>query len=98
MNGDSAQTNMYATVTHQLSSNSESVLCFTYPVALFTQVRYIHEAFSRVRPGVTLLALHGAMKQTKRVKTYDEFCRKQFVVLFATDLAARGLGKNVCMR
>ena len=80
-----------------MNCDSDTLVCFTDPVALFTQVRYIHEAFSRVRPGVTLLALHGAMKQTKRVKTYDEFCRKQFVVLFATDLAARGLGKNVWM-
>lgn len=56
-------------------------------------MRYIHAAFDKIRPGVSLLALHGNMKQTKRVKTYDEFCRKQFVVLFATDVAARGLGE-----
>ena len=55
----------------------------------------MHSVFTKMRPGVTLLALHGSMKQLKRVKTYEEFCRKQFVVLFATDLAARGLGKSV---
>lgn len=60
------------------------------------QVRYIYESFQRLRPGSTLLSLYGTMKQIKRVKTYEEFCRKQNVVLFATDVAARGLGESVC--
>ncbi|XP_067949872.1 probable ATP-dependent RNA helicase DDX10 [Watersipora subatra] len=55
------------------------------------QVRYMHQAFEKMRSGTTLLSLYGAMKQTKRIKTYESFCRKQNVVLFATDLAARGL-------
>jgi hypothetical protein len=33
------------------------------------------------------------MNQMKRVAVYDQFCRKQHAVLFATDIAARGLGK-----
>lgn len=33
------------------------------------------------------------MHQLKRMAVYDEFCKKQSVVLFATDIAARGLGK-----
>lgn len=60
------------------------------------QVRYIYESFQRLRPGSTLLSLYGTMKQIKRVKTYEEFCRKQNVVLFATDVAARGLGESAC--
>lgn len=55
----------------------------------------MHTVFTKMRAGVTVLALHGSMKQLKRVKTYEEFCRKQYVVLFATDLAARGLGKFI---
>ncbi|XP_052707354.1 probable ATP-dependent RNA helicase DDX10 [Crassostrea angulata] len=55
------------------------------------QVKFIHEIFRRLRPGVTVLALHGAMNQLKRVDTYNQFCRKQNAVLFATDIAARGL-------
>jgi len=46
-----------------------------------------------LRPGITVLALHGAMHQLKRVAVYNQFCRKKNAVLFATDIAARGLGK-----
>ncbi|XP_062575226.1 probable ATP-dependent RNA helicase DDX10 [Saccostrea cucullata] len=55
------------------------------------QVKFIYEIFRRLRPGVTVLALHGAMNQLKRVDMYNQFCRKQNAVLFATDIAARGL-------
>ncbi|ESO84953.1 hypothetical protein LOTGIDRAFT_81796, partial [Lottia gigantea] len=54
-------------------------------------VRYIHEAFRLLRPGQTILALHGGMNQIKRMENYDKFCRKKHAVLFATDIAARGL-------
>lgn len=47
-----------------------------------------------MKPGVSLLLLHGGMSQMKRMKSYDDFCRKQRAILFATDIAARGLGKN----
>ncbi|KAJ8315122.1 hypothetical protein KUTeg_007272 [Tegillarca granosa] len=60
-------------------------------IASCKQVKYIHEIFRRLRPGVTVLALHGAMHQLKRVAVYNQFCRKQNAVLFATDIAARGL-------
>ena len=38
------------------------------------------------------MALYGKQKQLKRVGIYEEFCRKSNAVLFATDIAARGLG------
>lgn len=50
------------------------------------------EAVRRMRPGVSVMCLHGAMQQMKRVAVYEAFKNKQFVVLFATDIAARGLG------
>ncbi|KAK3605178.1 hypothetical protein CHS0354_012984 [Potamilus streckersoni] len=55
------------------------------------QVRYVHEAFCRLRPGIPVLALHGGMNQLKRVAVYNQFVWKQHSVLFATDIAARGL-------
>ena len=55
-------------------------------------MKYLCETFRRLRPGVPVLAMHGGMNQLKRVATYDQFCNKQNVVLFATDVAARGLG------
>ncbi|GAX85700.1 hypothetical protein CEUSTIGMA_g13114.t1 [Chlamydomonas eustigma] len=55
------------------------------------QVRFVHEAFRRLRPGVPLRALHGGMKQFKRMGVFYEFCEAKAMVLFATDIAARGL-------
>ena len=43
---------------------------------------------------MTLLALHGKLHQLRRMAIYDEFCQTESaVVLIATDVAARGLGK-----
>ncbi|KAJ8668431.1 hypothetical protein QAD02_010094 [Eretmocerus hayati] len=55
------------------------------------QVKYIFEAFCRMRPGVSLLALYGTLHQLRRMNIYESFCKKQHAVLFATDIAARGL-------
>uniref|UniRef100_A0A8C6SAB9 ATP-dependent RNA helicase n=1 Tax=Neogobius melanostomus TaxID=47308 RepID=A0A8C6SAB9_9GOBI len=43
------------------------------------------------RPGIPVLALYGKQQQMKRVEVYNDFVRKQNAVLFATDIAARGL-------
>lgn len=61
------------------------------PSALPPQVRFVNEAFRKLRPGVPLRALHGNMKQGKRVGVFNEFCEAKGMVLFATDIAARGL-------
>lgn len=55
------------------------------------QVKYIYEAFCRLRPGISLLALYGTLHQLRRMDIYETFCKKQHAVLFATDIAARGL-------
>jgi ATP-dependent RNA helicase DDX10/DBP4 len=44
-----------------------------------------------MHPGVPLLHLHGKMKQSARLTMYDKFTRSSHAVLFATDIAARGL-------
>uniref|UniRef100_H2YIB7 ATP-dependent RNA helicase n=1 Tax=Ciona savignyi TaxID=51511 RepID=H2YIB7_CIOSA len=55
------------------------------------QVSFLFAAFCKLRPGVSLMHLHGRMNQVRRMSVYQEFCRKKFAVLFATDIAARGL-------
>ncbi|KAL5010301.1 hypothetical protein ScPMuIL_012606 [Solemya velum] len=60
-------------------------------VSCCKQVKMVFETMRRLRPGVTILELHGGMNQLKRVDVYNKFCRKQNAVLFATDIAARGL-------
>ncbi|XP_023348850.1 probable ATP-dependent RNA helicase DDX10 [Eurytemora carolleeae] len=55
------------------------------------QVKYIYEIFCRLRPGLSVLALYGTLHQLKRMAIYDQFCGKESAVLFATDIAARGL-------
>ena len=59
-------------------------------------MRFVHEVLRRLRPGVAVMALHGAMNQLKRVEVYESFCRKEYAVLLATDIAARGLGMSQC--
>jgi len=55
------------------------------------QVKFMYEVFRKIRPGVPLLALYGKQKQLKRVGVYNKFCKSDHAVLFATDIAARGL-------
>mmetsp|Transcript_24042 Transcript_24042/g.30087 ORF Transcript_24042/g.30087 Transcript_24042/m.30087 type:complete len:531 (-) Transcript_24042:68-1660(-) len=55
------------------------------------QVRFIYQALCGLQPGIPLLALHGKQHQKKRTAIYYDFCHKQHAVLFATDVAARGL-------
>lgn len=55
------------------------------------QVRFLFEAFRRMRPGVALMHIHGKMNQQKRMATYMDFVGKEAAALIATDIAARGL-------
>ncbi|KAK3866320.1 hypothetical protein Pcinc_028142 [Petrolisthes cinctipes] len=55
------------------------------------QVQYMYHIFCKLQLGLTVLALHGGMHQLRRMAMYDDFCAKKFAVLFATDVAARGL-------
>lgn len=55
------------------------------------QVRFVFEAFRRLRPGIPLMALYGKQKQMKRMAIYNDFAKKSAAVMFATDIAARGL-------
>lgn len=55
------------------------------------QVRFIYETFRHLRPGISLLHLHGKQKQSKRLEIYSKFTASSHAVLFATDIASRGL-------
>lgn len=55
------------------------------------QVKYTYEIFCKLRPGISLLALYGSLHQLKRMQIYESFIRKSNAILFATDIAARGL-------
>jgi len=55
------------------------------------QVRFYHEMFCRLRPGIPLMALQGKQKQMKRLAIFTKFADTQHAILFATDIAARGL-------
>lgn len=61
-----------------------------------SQVRYVYECFRCMQPGVPLLALHGKIKQARRTQIYFDFVRRPAAVLFATDIAARGLDFPAC--
>ncbi|KAF8584632.1 DEAD-domain-containing protein [Ramaria rubella] len=55
------------------------------------QVRFVFETFCKIQPGIPLLHLHGKQKQTKRLDIYQRFLTCSHSILFATDIAARGL-------
>lgn len=44
-----------------------------------------------MRPGVPLLHMHGKQKQLQRLEIYQRFLSAKHSILFATDIAARGL-------
>ena len=44
-----------------------------------------------MHPGIPLLHLHGKQKQMARLSTFQKFTTMKHAVLFATDIAARGL-------
>ena len=55
------------------------------------QTKYYSEVFSKLKPGRTVMGLYGTLHQLRRMAIYDNFCDKESAVLFATDIAARGL-------
>jgi ATP-dependent RNA helicase DDX10/DBP4 len=63
---------------------------------LRVQVRFVYECFRCMQPGTPLLALHGKIKQARRTHIYFDFVRRPSAVLFATDIAARGLDFPEC--
>ncbi|KAL9680321.1 hypothetical protein QQ045_018199 [Rhodiola kirilowii] len=54
------------------------------------QTRFVFEAFKHLRPGIPLKCIHGRMKPHVRTAVCEEFA-EQHSVLFATDVASRGL-------
>lgn len=60
-------------------------------MASCAQVRHAWELFCSLQPGVPVMALHGKLVQHKRTKIYFDFLQRPRAVLFATDIAARGL-------
>lgn len=55
------------------------------------QIRFVYETFCKMHPGVPLMHLHGKQKQMTRLTTFEKFTRTKHAILFATDIAARGL-------
>jgi ATP-dependent RNA helicase DDX10/DBP4 len=60
-------------------------------LASCSQVRYVWELFCALQPGIPIMALHGKLVQERRTKIYFDYLQKPHAVLFATDVAARGL-------
>ncbi|KAA8651336.1 hypothetical protein EYZ11_000933 [Aspergillus tanneri] len=55
------------------------------------QVRFVYESFRHMQPGIPLMHLHGRQKQGGRLDITTKFSQAKHAVLFATDVAARGL-------
>ncbi|KAJ2616682.1 ATP-dependent RNA helicase dbp4 [Coemansia sp. RSA 1365] len=55
------------------------------------QVRFVYETFTKARPGIPLLHMHGKQKQMRRVEIFEKFKNTTKAALLCTDVAARGL-------
>lgn len=55
------------------------------------EVRFLFETFRRMKPGVSLMHIHGKQKQTMRTYTYYDYLQKDQACMLSTDVAARGL-------
>lgn len=60
-------------------------------IATCKQTRFIHDLFCRMKPGISINALHGGIHQLKRIDIYNKFYDVRHCCLLATDVAARGL-------
>lgn len=56
-----------------------------------SQVRHVWSIFCTMQPGIPLMAIHGKLKQETRTRLYFDYLQRPHAVLFATDVAARGL-------
>ena len=70
------------------ASKESKILCFFSSAKM---VRFVYESFRHMRPGISLLHLHGRQKQGARLDVTAKFAAAKFACLFATDIAARGL-------
>lgn len=66
-------------------------IALSQPMNLASQVQFVFETFCKLHPGMPLLNLHGKQKQTKRLDIFQRYTSMKAAVLFATDIAARGL-------
>lgn len=86
------QHNKFSLLVHLLNHNTEGLSI------VFCGTRRESDAVSKnlVRQGIRASAIHGGMKQNKRLDSLDGLKAQTTKVLVATDLAARGLDiKNV---
>lgn len=88
------------TFCYYTSCLAQYYLLLAYPLPLVNckytilQVKFVYEAFRKLRPGVPLKCLHGRMKLEKRIGIYSQFREEKRSVLFSTDVASRGLDFN----
>uniref|UniRef100_A0A7E4VDF4 ATP-dependent RNA helicase n=1 Tax=Panagrellus redivivus TaxID=6233 RepID=A0A7E4VDF4_PANRE len=55
------------------------------------QARFLTEALSTLKPGLSLMGLWGTQNQTRRIEVFEEFSQAKAAALIATDVASRGL-------
>jgi ATP-dependent RNA helicase DDX10/DBP4 len=94
------KTHLQAKVLVFLSSCKQVCLLFPLPPGNWLEfgaydelmkVQFVFETFCKLHPGMPLLHLHGKQKQAKRLDIFQRFTSMKAAVLFATDVAARGL-------
>ncbi|CBZ52070.1 putative DEAD/DEAH box helicase [Neospora caninum Liverpool] len=84
-----AQHKLSALFSFLRTHSSKKILVF---VSSCKQTRFLYEALRILKPGVTLMYLHGRQKQQKRLEVFQSFVeRSGECCLISTDLASRGI-------
>jgi ATP-dependent RNA helicase DDX10/DBP4 len=66
-------------------------LSLVEPEYVGVHVRYVYDLFCSLQPGAPVMCLRWKIKQDRWTSIYFDFFQKKNVVMFATNLAARGL-------
>lgn len=82
---------VFFSTCHQVSYMYDIFCKWVYLLFILYIICIIFTIISRLKPGLSVLALYGTLHQLRRMAIYESFCKKTSAVLFATDLASRGL-------
>lgn len=64
------------------------IMCFA---STMKQVSFLTKVFKQMAVGIKVFGLSGGMSQNVRREQYEGFCAAKSAIMFATDVAARGL-------
>ncbi len=81
-----SETDKFDALLHQLGEREGSIIIFVK-----TQIRADGISYQLQKANYKVQAIHGGLKQHQRKRVIEDFRNKQYAIIVATDVAARGL-------